>query len=65
MRNTEEPASASMLKEMLDSMAEIDIKQSPRMKKGIVELLNVLIQHYDGTSNYTLPIKMNEINFAY
>ena len=54
-----------MLKEMLDSMAEIDIKQSPRMKKGIVELLNVLIQHYDGTSNYTLPIKMNEINFAY
>lgn len=61
---------ASMFKEMLDRMAQLDMQRNPNTKKGMWELLDALHNYYKdagtyGHPDYHLPIYINELRAVY
>lgn len=66
------PQSYEDLQELLDDMADLDVKRNPRTKQGLKKFFDRLIRHYEDVDDevdddieYSIPIKISELKYVY
>ena len=60
----EKPADAGMLKDMLDIMAEVDIRGNPRTNHGLDKLLNLVTQRMKKAGKIEMPFNVAQLQFV-
>jgi len=60
----EKPKNADMLKDMLDRMAEVDIKHNPKTNRGLDKLLSLVMIHMERAGNIDIPVSVAQIQYV-